>query len=262
MRDVSYAETQEPPRERQPASSAPVAAVRVSVVIPARDEAACVEAALTSVLAQSYPTGRLEAVVVDNASTDATARLAHTFAEQHPELAVAVVAEPIPGIARAKNRGARAATGSILLFLDADSRMAPTLVRDIVAQWRIGDPAGCVRVVADSNDPLERGFFDLMELGPVLFGIHSQMPYCDAALFRALGGFQEDLQLAEDPDFLRRARERLRREGQGTVSHIRSSTIATSPRRLRTHPHHLSILTVFVRWALAFAGIGRKRHYS
>ena len=88
------------------------------------------------------------------------------------------------------------------------------------------------------------------------------MPYCDAALFHALGGFREELQLAEDLDFLRRARERLRREGRGIIAHIRSSTIATSPRRLRTHPFHLSIATVFVRWALAFAGIGRKRHYS
>lgn len=266
MSKARHAALEETSGERRPTPGvpAPAATVRVSVVIPARDEAAYIGAALASVLAQTYPLNCLECVVVDNGSADTTAEVAHDFAQRHPELAVAVVAEPLPGVARAKNRGARAATGAILIFLDADSRMTPNLVREIVARWRRSAPAGCVRVVADSDDLLERGFFNLMEVGPILFGIRSQMPYCDAALFRAIGGFREELQLAEDLDFLRRARERLRRDGKGkrAVAHIRSSTIATSPRRLRTHPHHLSILAVFVRWALAFAGVGRQRRYS
>lgn len=237
--------------------------VRVTVVIPAHNEAGCVAAALQSVFEQDYPLHCLECVVVDNASTDGTAQIAEAFAARHiSALTVVVVNEPSLGVSRAKNRGARQATGTLLLFLDADSRCTSHLVRDVVTHYHTGSPAGSLRIVADSDSFLERGFFALMELGPVLFGIRSQMFYCSRPLFLELGGFDEALQLAEDLEFLRRAKEFLRHTGMGTVCHIRTSAIATSPRRLRTLPCHLSIATLFARWALAFAGIGRKRHYS
>jgi glycosyltransferase involved in cell wall biosynthesis len=235
---------------------------RVSIVIPAHNEAGYLEAALASVAAQDYPTPYLECVVVDNASTDGTAHLAEAFAAQHAELDLRIAAEPSLGVARAKNRGARQASGAILIFLDADSRMAQNLVSEIVARYHAGAPAGSMRVIADSDSRLERGFFDLVELGAVLFGIRSQMLYCDRALFLALGGFDETLHLAEDLEFLNRVKAHLRQKAAETVSHIRTSVIFTSPRRLRTHPYHLGVVTLFARWALAFAGVGRKRDYE
>ncbi len=235
---------------------------RVTVVIPARNEAACLAAALASVVAQDYPIERIECVGVDNGSTDGTAQVAEAFAAAHRELDLRVVAEPQPGVARAKNHGAREATGAILIFLDADSRMAPELTRDVVARHRASAPAGSIRVVADSDEWLERGFFDLMELGAILFGIRSQMFDCDRALFLALGGFNESLQLAEDLEFLKRVKAHLREKGTEQVGHIRSHVIYTSPRRLRAHPYHLGAATLFARWALAFAGIGRRRDYG
>jgi hypothetical protein len=241
---------------------APGADVRVTVVISAHNEAEYLAAALQSVAEQDDPLCCLDCVVVDNASTDATAQVAAEFARQHAELHVTIVKEPSLGVSRAKNCGAQQAAGALLLFLDADSRCAPHLVRDVVTHYHAGSPAGSIRIVADSDSHLERGFFALMELGPVLFGIRSQMFYCGRQLFLELGGFDEALQLAEDLEFLRRAQALLSQSGMGTVCHIRTSAIATSPRRLRTLPYHLSIVTLFVRWALAFAGIGRKRRYS
>ncbi len=239
--------------------------VHVSVVIPAHNEAGYVAAALQSVVEQDYPLHDLECVVVDNASTDGTARIAEAFGAQHGDLSLLIVTEPARGVSRAKNRGARRATGAILLFLDADSRCTPHLVRDVVAHYRAGSPAGSIRIVADSDSLLERGFFALMGLGATLFGIRSEMFYCSRQLFSALGGFDEELNLAEDLEFLRRAKKALCHKGMGsggTVCHIRTSAIATSPRRLRALPCHLSIVTVFVRWALAFAGLGRRRRYT
>lgn len=236
--------------------------VRVTVVIPAHNEAEYVAAALQSVFEQDYPLHCLSCVVVDNASADGTERVAAEFAAQHGALHVDVVTESSLGVSRAKNCGAQQAPGTLLLFLDADSRCTPHLVRDVVTHYHTGSPAGSIRIVADSDSLLERGFFALMELGPVLFGIRSQMFYCSHRLFVDLGGFDAALNLAEDLEFLRRAKESLRQKGTGTVCHIRTSAIATSPRRLRTLPCHLGIVTIFVRWALAFAGIGRKRRYS
>lgn len=235
--------------------------VRVSIVIPAHNEAAYIEAALASVVAQDVPQRTLECVVVDNASTDETTRVAEAFAAGHGALDLRVVAEPALGVARAKNRGAREATGDLLLFLDADSRMTPGLARDVAHHYRAGAPAGSFRIVADSDSRIERGFFDLMELGAILFGIRSQMFYCDRALFIELGGFNETLQLAEDLEFLQRVKSRLRQKRDGEVCYIRSNAILTSPRRLRTLPYHLGAAWVFARWALAFAGVGRKREY-
>jgi len=236
----------------------------VTVVIPARNEADHIEAALTSVARQHYPLHRLEAVVVDNGSTDGTAELALGFAARHPELRVTVVNEPTAGVSLAKNRGAQVASGSILIFLDADSRMDPDVVRDVVAKYREGSRAGSIRVVADSQNWLERGFFDLMELGQVLFSIRTQMMYCDRALFLSLKGYRPELHLAEDLEFLKRVKAsaaRARANGHEPVCHIRSSVISTSPRRLRELPFHLSIVTVFLRWALAFIGVGRRSRY-
>ena len=235
---------------------------RITIVIPAHNEAAYVEAALASVVTQDVSLRMLECVVVDNASTDETTRVADVFAARHAALDLRVISEPSLGVARAKNRGAGQATGDILLFLDADSRMTSGLARDIITRYRAGAPAGSIRIIADSDSRVERGFFDLMEVGAILFGIRSQMFYCDRALFLELGGFDETLQLAEDLEFLRRVKEHLRQKGDGVVSHIRTSAILTSPRRLRTRPYHLGAAWVFARWALAFAGIGRKRDYG
>lgn len=234
---------------------------RLSVVIPARNEESYVEGALASVAAQRYPLERLECVVVDNGSTDRTTAAAREFAARCPQLSVSVVAEPVPGVGRAKNRGAEAARGEVLIFLDADSRMDPELAGHVAACYRAGNPAGSIRVAADSTHPLERGFFALMEVGKVLFGIRSQMMYCDRELFLSLGGFRPDLHLAEDLELLKRIQERVRETGNGAVCHIRASAIRTSPRRLRDRPYHLGMIPMFARWTLAFLGIGRTRRY-
>lgn len=234
---------------------------RVSVVIPAHNEAGYIRAALASVAAQQYPLDRLECVIVNNASKDQTAALARAFAAECPALSILVIREPVLGVGRAKNRGARAARGDVLIFLDADSRMDPSLARDVVKQRQAGHLAGSIRVVADSRHPLERGFFALMEGGKVLFGIRAEMLFCDRELFLKLGGFRPDLRLAEDLEFLQRAGEHARARGLAPVCHLRSSAIATSPRRLRALPFHLNVIVLFVRWAFAFAGFGRQRDY-
>src|SRR5438552_9658472 len=138
----------------------------VSVVIPARNEERHIRTALASVEAQTWPIALLEAVVVDNGSTDATREVVQAFMAGEPHLAVQLVDEPVHGVARAKNRGASVARGRWLIFLDADSRMAPHLVERVVAaRGRQGYRAGSIRVVADSQDVLDRAFFGLIEFG-------------------------------------------------------------------------------------------------
>lgn len=231
----------------------------VSVVIPALNEQRHVTAALASVAAQSWPLERLEALVVDNGSSDATAEMVRAFAAAAPRLAVRLVNEPCRGTARARNRGAALATGRWLVFLDADSRLAPDLVARVVERGRRGEPAGSIRLIADTADGadrIDRAFFNLLEFGKVLFKIRAQMFYCERSRFQEIGGFDEQIQVAEDRELL------VRLERAGTpLGHLNESWIATSPRRLHRHPLRLGLLATFARWAMAQAGLGRRWRY-
>jgi glycosyltransferase involved in cell wall biosynthesis len=228
----------------------------VSVVIPAWNEERSIRAALTSVATQTWPVALLEAVVVDNGSTDGTREVVQDVMAGEPHLAVRLVDEPAHGVARAKNRGASVARGHWLIFLDADSHMAPDLVERVMLRTRQGHPAGSVRVVADSHDLLDRAFFGLIEFGKVLFSLRAQMFYCERELFIQCGGFDEHLQLAEDLEFL----ARLERAGV-PVCHVTESWIATSPRRLHSLPCRLGMPAMLARWTLAKWGWGRRWRY-
>ncbi len=226
----------------------------VSFVIPARDEERLIGGALASVAAQAG--AAVEAVVADNGSRDATLEVVSRWTRLHPEVPVRWVIEPIIGRGRAKNRGAAVARGRLLVFLDGDSRADPGLARAVVEAAEAGFAAGSIRIAADSGDPVDRAYFDLIEWGKALFGIKAQMFFCDRAVFLSLGGFDPELQIGEDVEFLRR----LQRAGH-PACHLSSVAIHTSPRRLHAGPLRIGLALMFGRWALAHAGIGRRWRY-
>ena len=88
--------------------------MRLSVIVCAHNEAKYLSTCLHSLLAQSRPPD--EILVVNNASTDAT----RAVAQQVP--GVHVVDEPRKGLVIARETGRRAATGDVLVYLDADCR--------------------------------------------------------------------------------------------------------------------------------------------
>lgn len=228
----------------------------VSIIIPARDEERYVRRALASVVGQTWPTDRLEVLVVDNGSADGTAETARSYIAAHPAVSIRLVHEPVPGVSRAKNRGAGEARGRWLIFLDADSRMAPNLVERVVSWGGKGYAAGSIPVIADSCDLIDRGFFALMEFGKRLFDLQAQMFFCSRAVFTEIGGFAEEIRLAEDRDFLARVQH-----ADWPMCRISSSWIATSPRRLHERPWRLNMFVMFFRWTLANWGFGRRWRY-
>jgi chlorobactene glucosyltransferase len=110
-------------------SSPPQPVPRVSIVIPARNESRNIEACIRSVLASDYPD--FEAIVVDDHSADDTAIVARSVASEDARLKV-LDNPPLPpdwfGKQWACQTGASAASGEILIFMDADARAAPDLV--------------------------------------------------------------------------------------------------------------------------------------
>jgi chlorobactene glucosyltransferase len=107
---------------------------RLSVIIPARNEATTLATVVGSLCASTY--GPLEIIIVDDRSTDGTAREAAALAAADPRVRV-VEGDPLPegwfGKPWACVQGARAAEGDILLFIDADTRHAPELLPHAVA---------------------------------------------------------------------------------------------------------------------------------
>lgn len=127
----------------------------VSVVVPAHDEADVIEAKLENTLALDYPPGRLDVVVVDDGSGDATAALAARFEAR----GVRLLRQPERrGKAAAVNAGVAAARGDLVLLTDASAMLAAGALRSAVS-W-FADPgvavvSGAIRLL-DADSPVVR----------------------------------------------------------------------------------------------------------
>jgi glycosyltransferase involved in cell wall biosynthesis len=93
--------------------------MQVSFVVPAYNEESYIGDCLDSIIC--HAAGHIhEIIVVDNASTDQTSEIARS------RLGVRVVSEPRRGVNYARQHGLEDATGNILAYLDADTRLSPT----------------------------------------------------------------------------------------------------------------------------------------
>jgi glycosyltransferase involved in cell wall biosynthesis len=112
----------------------PVVWPRLSVIIPACNEAATLERALATVLQQDYPD--LEIVLIDDRSTDGTGAIMERVARQDPRVTTLRL-ETLPagwlGKVHALHMGTKKSSGAWLLFTDADVHLAPGTLRRALA---------------------------------------------------------------------------------------------------------------------------------
>ncbi len=206
--------------------------MRLSVVIPALDEAAQIDAALGSARGPRV----CEVIVVDGGSRDATAARARD--------AGALVVAADRGRARQMNAGAALAGGDVLLFLHADTRLPPAF--DAAVDAALADPAvvgGRFDLRLDPGSPFLDLTATLINLRSRLTGIATgdQALFVRRGIFEAMGGF-EDIPLMEDVAFTRALRRR------GRVARLRQR-VTTSSRRWQQHG---PLRTVLLMWWLRF----------
>lgn len=185
---------------------------RISVIVPTLNEAEHLPQSLLSL----KDAKNIETIVVDGGSTDGTPEIAE-------RAGCRLLCSP-PGRALQMNAGAKAASGSILLFLHVDTRLPgrfDTAVRRALDQPRV--VAGAFRFRLDGPQRALR----LIEWGVNLRSRLLQMPYGDQGLFlkaetfHTMGGFP-DLPIMEDFELVRR----LRRLGRITILRLPAITSA------------------------------------
>ena len=110
----------------------------VSIILCSYNRAGHLEKTLQSLRPVEVPNGwTAELILVDNASTDATPDVMRAFT--HPQMSVRVVEEAKKGLSHARNRGVKAAQGSVLLFTDDDVRFPTHWVEAMARPIRDGE---------------------------------------------------------------------------------------------------------------------------
>ncbi len=108
----------------------------VTVLVPVLNEAAYLPRCLDCIFRQDYPPDLIEVLVIDGGSTDGSRDIVTLYRHRHPNLRLLV--NPEGWIGYGLNRGLRAATGDIVVRVDAHTFIAPDYIRRCVAALRAG----------------------------------------------------------------------------------------------------------------------------
>src|SRR2546422_165362 len=117
-----------------------------------------------------------------------------------------VVFEPVNQIARARNTGAAAASGDWLLFIDADSHPSAELFAEVVEQIQSGRclAGGCTIQLEAGYPGLERVTRFWNWLSRRFRLLAGSFIFCKATAFQKIGGFSNELFVAEELDLSKR----------------------------------------------------------
>ena len=177
--------------------------MKISVIVPCYNAAETLVCQLGALARQTVEPW--EVIVADNGSTDDSVDIARRYGAFLPRFKV-VDASDRRGASHARNAGARASTGDVLAFCDADDEVAPGWI------------AGLQKGLLDNVFVASR--FDLTKLNPSLEYVHPQalglirdpsfdfLPRaggCGLAIHRhihdSVGGFDENIRFHEDTDY-------------------------------------------------------------
>jgi glycosyltransferase involved in cell wall biosynthesis len=217
-------------------------AVKISIVVPAFNEERLLGGSLAQIKSASGAFTQLgwdfELIVCDNNSTDRTAEIARASG-------ATVVFEAVNQIARSRNCGAAAATGDWLIFVDADSQPDAGLFADVAEQIKSGKClAGGATVRLDEKHFVAGCVTRLWNCASrFLKLLAGSFIFVETATFRKVGGFSNELFVAEELELSRRLKKLARGQGRGIVV-LHRHPLVTSARKMRlyTMREHLCFL--------------------
>ena len=187
----------------------------ISVIIPVKNRPQDIRECLTSLASLDYPRGKVEIIVVNDGSTDSTAKMIQTFDIKAIHLPQSI------GASACRNLAAREANGDLLGFTDSDCVPHPHWLRELSPYFndqRVGIVGGYVsnfysRSRLDRYEEVKSS----LNMGPHSFkaengkSLTAYVPSCNLIIrkkaFAEAGGFDKDLKVGEDVDLCWRTRK-------------------------------------------------------
>ncbi len=215
-----------------------------SIIIPAFNEAAYLGSTLVSVknTQNSLAPRTGEIIVVDNNSTDNTAETAKSFG-------ATVIFEPVNQISRARNRGAKAAKGKYLIFLDADTTLPQQLLRKTLELLDSGRTAGGGTLLDCSGTKLFRvkfllGLWNFISQSRKLAaGLYL---FCLKQAWETIGGFDESVYIAEELIFSKQLKKWAKKRNM--KFRILDIPVRTSLRKFQWFSYKTIVLSLISGW--------------
>lgn len=190
----------------------------VSVVMPLYNEERHIESCLDSLLEQSYPQDKMEWILVDGGSEDRTLELLEHYRKKYPQL-IKILNNPERIVPYAMNYGIEAATGDILIRLDAHASYAPDYIEtcvEVLKETGADNVGGVMETKAKS--PMGQRIADVLSspfgVGNSKFRTSGEDGYVDTVpfgayprtLFAEIGGYDTRLVRNQDNELNYRIR--------------------------------------------------------
>lgn len=230
-------------------------AIRVSVVVAARNEEQVIDHVLDSILSQEY-SGWFEVICIDDHSTDFTLEKISNYASRDRRIRILRLAEGIEGKKKCIEAGIRVSAGSHIVTTDADCRLPPLWLATIAAFFKQHSAkfvAGPVNMIAPSG---LAGIFQRLDFitmqgitgASVFMGLH---PMCNGAnlayeksAFIEVDGFAGIDQIPSGDDML--LMHKIASVHPGKIYYLKSKdAIATTT----AEPNWQKFLSQRIRWA-------------
>ena len=193
----------------------------------------------------------LEVIVVDGGSNDNSFEIAF-------QMGARVLKSKVSSRACQMNLGAKEATGDILYFVHADTRVLDSFYEDIIEAVESGVPAGCFAYSFDSDSILLKVNSWFTKFNGVLSGGGDQTLFIKKEVFEALKGFDEYYCIMEDFELTQRLKKNY-------SFHVIPKKITVSARKYETNSWlrvQLVNLVVFALFFLKTPPVKLKSLYS
>lgn len=234
---------------------------KVSIIIPARNEAERIGDCIASILKQNYPAALLEVIVVDDHSEDNTVQVVNNFRNKQVRcISLAAWLKEKEGVVAYKKEAIAAgianSSGQLIVTTDADCTMGPNWLRQIVGKYEVYKSVMIVAPVDFNKDNSFLDAFqslDFMSMQGITAATHelkmgnmcngANLAFTRAA-YDAVGGYKDIDHMASGDDYL--LMMKMQKAFPGRIDYLKSqeAIVSTPPQ-----PDLKSFLQQRIRWA-------------
>jgi glycosyltransferase involved in cell wall biosynthesis len=226
--------------------------MKISVIVPAYNEEKYLPKTLEGIAAAlEHCTKETELIVIDNESTDRTAEIALG-------VGATLICESVHNIGAVRNTGAKAATGEVLVFLDADTWVHETFlarIEELMLDEACFGGSAWADYATFERRKWMRYYPAFWKFWGRVFNMkQGAAQFCRRNAFDAIGGYNEEIFLGEDVDFYWRL-TKFARQNSGRLEFIEDIKVITSSRRF----DKMSLFKTVVLTHPIFVGLFYKR---